>query len=120
MQTATVPNIGPNDHAFLLDTGETAVANINVQPFKPGQSVVNVLVSGRLVDPTTGATLMIGASACQAPAFCYGVHADALANGTDMAVIVANGMADQVQKARALAAALKSLAALGAAPVAAK
>jgi hypothetical protein len=118
MQTATVPNLGQNDHAFLLDTGETAVANINVQPLKAGQSMVNVLVSGRLVDPATGATLLVGASQVQAPAFCYSVHTDALAAGADIAVIVANGMADQCQKARALAAGLKSLAALGAAQAA--
>lgn len=118
MQPATVPNIGPNDHAFLLDTGETAIASISIQTYKAGQPMVNVLVSGRLVDPATGKTLTVGTSSCEAPAFCYGVSADALADGADIAVIVANGMTAQVQKARSLKAALTSLSALGAQPVA--
>lgn len=116
MQTATVPNLAATDHAFTLDTGETAVVSVQVQPFKPEDTVVNVAVAGRLVDPATGAVLMVGQSAVQAAPHNYGVHSGALADGADLTAIVADGMQEQAQRARRFKAALESLNRLGASP----
>lgn len=102
----------PTEHAFTLDTGETAVVDVRPQPYTPAQPKVDIFVAARLVDPQTGVTLQENGHDVACPSHTYSMTADLLANGGDLTVLVADGMQEQAERVRRTRAALQALAAL--------
>lgn len=115
MTPATVPKTdAQRDHAFTLDTGETVVVNVSKLPTPPSADAVAIHLATRMVDPTTGDTIVVGSS----PVTCehtVTVLTASMAEGLDFAAHLSNEIALQANRVRATKAALTSLAGVAAA-----
>jgi len=116
MTNATVPNTdAARDHCFLLDTGETVVVKVQQAPNALPGGDIAIQITPRQVDPATGATIMVGQRAAEAPAYTATIPLDSFSvAGFDLNTYLAGLIADQAPRARAFAASLKSVATLAA------
>lgn len=111
MTPATVPNLdAARDHAFLLDTGETVVVQVQQAPNQLPGSDVAIQITPRLVDPATGATLQVNGHDVVASTYTATVPTASFdVVGFDLTTYLAGLIADQAPRARAVSAALSSL-----------
>lgn len=107
MQQATVPGINPaSEQGYTLDTGETVVVKL-VRTGEVDPDWLRLVCTSRLVDPVTGAVIMVGGVAVETPPFPCNVATTALAdNAVSLPLLVAQVSEQQAQRVRGVKAAL--------------